>query len=150
MPVEYGLDAQQRRAERAVTAAAEDLASIKKGSAGELDFAARARFSLLGAELFYLCSSFKSIEWESEQEWRLIYARSGDDGPDALRIEARPDGVPFVRLDLTRTIDKLARPIYAAIREGPLSARNGVDIVQRYLREQSLSIPWEKQMPFDD
>ena len=144
MPVEYGPKAQNLRARRAVERALEDIDQERRRRSPDLEFTIRSRFHLLAVEMMYLCCSFKSWGWRREQEWRLIYSRFLANSDDSLPVLQRGRGVPYVELDLARTVDGQPRPIYAAIRQGRLVRRSS-DLLQRYLRERGLRIPLERQ-----
>jgi hypothetical protein len=148
MPVEYGQDAQRSRARRAVDRALQDLRAADQH---DLEWTIRARFTLLATELFFLCTSFKSEDWRHECEWRMIYSRQ-DNEPNALPIQTRHAGmraVPYVALDLQHRYAQHHLPSFAAVRAGPRSDRNEVQLVQRYLREFSRGTTWEQQTRFD-
>jgi Protein of unknown function (DUF2971) len=105
LPVEYDERVQAERVYEAVQRATSHLNAIDPTQYPDMQYNLRARFSLLGVELAYLCATFKSEDWSSEREWRLVYHRGE---PNSLPIETRLGGdgrdIPFVTLDLTRTI----------------------------------------------
>jgi hypothetical protein len=144
MPVEYGRDAQTRRAERAVASALEDIAACQSTSV-TVAHDVHARFTLLATELMFLCSSFKDESWEAEQEWRLIYLCEAG-APDA-GIALRPDGRAFVRISLTRTLDHLPRHTYCGIRQGPRSDPSAAESLRNVLRAHDEYAYWEIQAP---
>jgi hypothetical protein len=150
MPVEYGPSAQRNRAEAAVRRALHDIQSCPANSDLDFAFTVHSRFSLLGVELFYLCSTFKAWKWRSEQEWRLVYAGSDEPIDGSLPIHLRSDGVPYVKVDLTRTIDGQPRRIYAAIREGPSTPYESARRILSCAKERGLQVQWEKQPPWSD
>jgi len=151
MPVEYGREAQVARARQCVKRALEDLdASLPSQSPSESFWMIQARFTLLAAELFYLCTSFKDTKWSNEREWRIIYTRPHCK-TDALPVKTRvSEGreVKYIVLDLTSRYAQHHLPTFAAVRAGPLVERNSALLIQRYLHDFARGTRWEEQPAF--
>jgi hypothetical protein len=151
MPVEYSDGAKVTRTAQCVERALEDLEAGLEGQSPNLAlWTVHARFTLLAADLFYLCTSFKDAKWSVEREWRLIYTRAQDE-KSALPIKTRMSGgqtVTYVEIDLTRRYTQHDRPTFAAVRGGPLATENSASLVQKYLREFEKATKWEEQPAF--
>jgi hypothetical protein len=148
MPVEYGKDAQLDRARRAVRRAISDIESALPGlSRRDAVWTVRSRFTLLAAELFFFCASFKNGKYRSEHEWRLIYSRPENES-EALPIATRVSGiraVDYVNVDLRSRFAQHQLPTFAAVRAGPRTEESIRTLVHKYLREFATSTRWELQ-----
>ncbi len=145
MPVEYGHQRQLMRARRAVRRAIEDLdAILPRLNHAHAVYAVRTRFTLLAAEFYFLCISFKRERFRRESEWRIIYTRP-DDAPGALPVDVRKPGIAFVSIDLTARYAQQTRPTFAAVRAGPRSDPVLRKLVRDYVREALPKTKWDRQ-----
>ena len=151
LPVEYGPAAQELRARRAVVRAVEDLSAVAEPRESvAFVWAVQSRFTLLAAELFYMCTSFKSERWRDEHEWRLVYTRQDVDNnslPVLTRI-SRGRQVNYVEIDLRRRYTQQALLSFAAVCGGPKTPRSAADLVRRHLWEFEPGVRWHEQSPF--
>jgi hypothetical protein len=151
MPVEYGLAAQKRRAEEAVSRALHDIEAATAGQPHDVAlFAIQSRFVFLATELFHLCVSFKASTYAPEHEWRLIYScPPGEAGSLKInRRSARGKDVAYVSIDLRRRYAQHTLPSFAAVRAGPETEDNTALLVQQYLHSHAKGTTWERQPRF--
>lgn len=148
MPVEYDQGAKERRAIRAAARAEEDIWDPRSATEYGIAYTIHSRLTLLGIEFFYLCSTYKAPRFQTEEEWRLVYAGLRGD-PDRLPVMIRrSDGRPYVEIDLNRTFRRVPTQIYNVIREGPQTPPGARDLVQSLLGARGLGVAWERQTPF--
>ncbi len=152
MPVEYGDDAQVARARHAVDRALEEIetASPDKSDYACVAWTIHSRFTLLAAELFYLCTTFKAWGLRNEHEWRVIYTRHDnvEGSPEIQTRNSMGRKVQYVELDLTQRYFQHHLPTFEAVRGGPRVNPNSAHLVQGFLTEFTKDTRWEEQPPF--
>ena len=151
LPVEYDAMIQRARARRVVALAVDDLSAVTEAP-GSLGFvwAVQSRFTLLAAELYFQCASFKAEKWRRELEWRLVYSRQAtESGALPIRVnESRGRMVRHVDIDLRRRFAQHHRPTFTSVCAGPKTPRDTLELTRDYLRSHEPGVTWEQQLPF--
>jgi hypothetical protein len=151
LPVEYDEAVQRARAQRVVALAEADLKELTDARQSlAYVWAVQSRFTLLAAELYFLCACFKAPKWRREQEWRIVYSRQADEA-EALPVrisQSRGRELRHVDIDLTRRSFQHHAPTFAAVCAGPKTPRNVAELARDCVRTLRPGVEWHEQAPF--
>lgn len=151
LPVEYDEAIQNERARRVVALAEADLTAVTDAPRSLAHaWAVQSRFTLLAAELFFLCACFKAPKWRREQEWRIVYSRHPDDvGALPVRLSmSRGRELRHVDIDLTSRSFQHDAPTFEAVCAGPRTPRTEAERAREYVRTHRPGVRWCERAPF--